>query len=419
MAADADALVIGGGPAGAAAAILLAKAGWRVVLAEQHAYPRQKVCGECLTAGSLALLDELGIGGEVIDRAGPELRRVGWMSEAPLIVGELPPCKDGPYRYGRALGRDHLDLLLLERARALGVTLLQPARVQAVRGEAGSFDCEIAAAAGAPGQPRVAHTIRVPIVIDGHGSWESGPGRGNAVPVTDVRPPRIGSDLFGFKASYHGATLPGGLLPVLAFPGGYGGIVVAEAGRLTLAGCIRRDALRACRERLPGAPAGLAVENHMRLSCRGVRDVLEDARRAGPWLTVGPVRPGVRIGNDSGTFRVGNAAGETHPLIGEGIGMALQSAFLLARRLIEQPVSAIDASRRAQINRAYAEAWQRAFARRLRLAAVYAQIAMRPALSVAAAAALSRWPRLLADAARFAGKAQSPRIHSSSCASPP
>src|SRR5690349_19918246 len=41
-----DALVIGGGPGGATAALLLARAGWNVVLAEKTAFPRSKVCGE-------------------------------------------------------------------------------------------------------------------------------------------------------------------------------------------------------------------------------------------------------------------------------------------------------------------------------------------------------------------------------------
>jgi 2-polyprenyl-6-methoxyphenol hydroxylase-like FAD-dependent oxidoreductase len=78
MTADADALVIGAGPAGAAAAIFLAQAGWHVVLVEQSVYPRQKVCGECLTAGGLAVLDELGVGAQVREHAGPELRDIGW-----------------------------------------------------------------------------------------------------------------------------------------------------------------------------------------------------------------------------------------------------------------------------------------------------------------------------------------------------
>src|ERR1700677_2726366 len=73
---DADALVIGAGPAGASTAILLQSAGWRVILVEQHAYPRQKVCGECLSAASLALLDRLGVGAAVRDRAGPELQQI-------------------------------------------------------------------------------------------------------------------------------------------------------------------------------------------------------------------------------------------------------------------------------------------------------------------------------------------------------
>ena len=45
---------------------------------------------------------------------------------------------------------------------------------------------------------------------------------------------------------------------------------------------------------------------------------------------LGPIRPGVRVDYPEPLLRVGNAAGETHPLVGEGIGMALQSAALLA-----------------------------------------------------------------------------------------
>ena len=76
---DCDALVIGAGPAGTASAILLAQAGWHVIIVEQHTYPRRKVCGECIAAGNLELLDELGIGPDFRRAAGPELRRIGWM----------------------------------------------------------------------------------------------------------------------------------------------------------------------------------------------------------------------------------------------------------------------------------------------------------------------------------------------------
>ena len=146
---------------------------------------------------------------------------------------------------------------------------------------------------------------------------------------------------------------------------------------------------------------------------------LDRAQLAGCWLSVGPLRPGIRIGKTQGSFPVGNAAGETHPLIGEGINMALQSAYLLTNELTKQPVAAIDVSRSREIHRDYAAAWRSAFAHRLRLAAAFAHLAMRPALSVPATAVLRRWPLMLAEAARWAGKARSPIVPSSLCEDTP
>jgi len=324
-----------------------------------------------------------------------------------------------------------LDSLLVERARELGVKLLQPARVRAIGGEPGGFECAIEAA-------DAAFTCHAPVVIDAHGSWEAGPRELGAAqrssaceprpaesssahesgataqssahdsPAAAERARRRGSDLFGFKASFQNSALRGGLLPVLAFPGGYGGMVVAEEGRLTLAGCIRRDTLQAWRAARPHASAGAAFEDYVTRSCRGVREILDGAERIAPWTSVGPLRPGIRVGSAAAPFRVGNAAGETHPLIGEGITMALHSAFLLCRRLLEESPRSIDAERSRRIQRDYGAAWRGAFAPRLRLAAAYAHIAMRPALCRPAAAVLRRWPPLLTATARWAGKARNP-----------
>jgi len=411
-----DAVICGAGPAGTAAAILLARMGWRVMLVEQQRYPRQKVCGECMSAGSLALLDALGIGAAVRERAGPELRQVAWMGRDDRVIAALPPCHAGPYLYGRALGRDHLDTLLVERACHLGVELRQPAKLQAVRAHATGFDCFLAADRGAPDLERV---VSASIVIDAHGSWEAGPRQlegDPAPPGPDARREpvpasrRAPADLFGFKASFFGSSLPAGLLPVLSFAGGYGGMVQAEDGRVTLACCIRRDTLRECRARAPGLAAGEAVERYLRASCRGVEAALERARRSGPWYGVGPVRPGIHRAVSNGPLCVGNAAGETHPLIGEGISMALQSSFLLAEELRALTPARIDADLRQAIAHRYGKAWRAAFERRLRFAEVFAQLAMRPALSRPVAAILRHWPGVLTDAARWAGKAGAPFI---------
>src|ERR1700735_4913795 len=166
---DADVLVIGAGPAGASTAILLKLAGWRVILVQKSSYPRQKVCGECLSAASLALLGQLGVAAAVQDRAGPELRQVGWMSGDSALIASLPPCTDGPYRYGRALGRDQLDAILVNRAIELGAILIQPGKVRSVRGELGDFECDIILnAQGSAESGRLQESVmrHVPIVID-------------------------------------------------------------------------------------------------------------------------------------------------------------------------------------------------------------------------------------------------------------
>jgi 2-polyprenyl-6-methoxyphenol hydroxylase-like FAD-dependent oxidoreductase len=251
------------------------------------------------------------------------------------------------------------------------------------------------------------------VLIDAHGSWEPAPFAG-ADTDSPVDVPKRASDLFAFKASFDHSLLAGGLLPVISLDGGYGGMVVAEGGRTTLACCIRRDRLRTCRESMPGAPAGEAVSAFLHRSCAGVREALAHARQQGPWLSVGPIRPGIRVGpgragggpadRDGQVFLVGNAAGESHPLIGEGIAMALQSAHLLAAHLSGQRPETLDFTRTWELNRRYAGAWRAAFAPRIRFAAAVAHAAMEPRLASLSHALVRRWPGLLTRAARWAGK---------------
>ena len=247
------------------------------------------------------------------------------------------------------------------------------------------------------------------MIIDAHGSWEPGPqlelaGQVNNIPKARHRP----SDLFAFKASFYGSALGSGFLPVVSLPGGYGGMVVANAERTTVALCLRRDALRALRERNPGVSAGLAVEAHLRESCRGIRDALRSAQREGAWLTVGPLRPGVRAQKIPGVFPVGNACGESHPLIGEGISMALQSSKLFVECLAHHVDSLTDARGLREAQHAYAQAWRKSFMPRLRIASLYAHITMCSPTAASFGRGLRHWPQALTTAARLAGKARAP-----------
>ena len=392
-----DALIVGAGPAGSSAAILLANAGWSVALIEKQGFPRRKVCGECVAASNLPLLDALGIGDDFGRQAGPELKRVALMRGRQSVWADLPPAADPRHRWGRALGRETLDTLLLQRARALGALVLQPWTVQEVRGAAGDHHCTVREAAS--GQLM---TLHAPVAILAHGSWEPLPAERAA-----KRAVRSGSDLLAFKANFSDARLAAGLLPVLAFDGGYGGMVQADGGLVTLACCIRADRLDSLRRAAPGKAAGEVLERMLKRECTGVGEAVDGALRCGPWLASGPLRPGVRLRRSDQAFRIGNAAGEAHPIIGEGMSMALQSAWLLCSHLEcarRQRAGAAQATWQREAHKCYAAEWRHHFGPRLRLAAGLANLAMRPAGAASMMATFKHFPNLLTRGAIWSGK---------------
>jgi len=384
-----DALVIGGGPAGSAAAILLAQAGWSVAIVEKRSFPRRKVCGEFISATNAELLDTLGIGNAFRSSAGPDIRRVGLFVGGTTVVTKMPG-KPGGVSCGRALDRAVLDTLLLRRAAGAGVFVIQPATAVRLTPCAEGHVCEVGTKAGRK-------TLRARVVVAAYGSWERDFRR------PDRSPRHCASDLLAFKAYFLGGRLPTDLMPLLAFHGGYGGMVHSNEGRVSLSLCIRRDALEDARRHTRDGPAGDAVIGHIVKSCRGVREALAGAERHGAWLAAGPIRPGIRKPYADDVFAVGNLAGEAHPIIAEGIGMAIQSSRLLAAELIARRSTLTTESGRARAGRAYSIAWRRCFATRIRASAFLARLAMRPGASVLLPL-LERFPDILTIGARLSGK---------------
>jgi menaquinone-9 beta-reductase len=384
-----DALIIGAGPAGATTALLLAQAGWSVAIVEKKVFPRRKVCGEFISATSLPLLQKVGLADCYLANGGPEIKRVGLYASNFTITANMPYHKDLPNKWGRAFGRDHLDTLLLNTAIAVGVKCWQPADIINLHRDQGLSHCTITSAG-------TLTEIKARIVVLAHGSWER--------TITNTQtPPHKSADLLAFKAHFNNCDLPDDLMPLIAFPGGYGGIVHTDGDKVTLSCCIRRDTLQRARKKYQLAAAE-AVLQHIKNTCRGARDILQNARRDGGWLATGPIRPGIRKRYEDGVFYVGNIAGEAHPIVAEGISMAMQSAWLLAATLIEHQTEIINDKQCDNAGNRYAQSWHNHFAFRIYAAAVFAQVVMRPWLLTPLLPLFSYFPVLLKLASKLSGK---------------
>lgn len=400
MTTDYDAIIVGGGPAGATSAVLLAQAGWRIAVVEKAQFPRRKVCGEFISETTWPLLKQLGVAGPLLKLAGPPVRRVAVYAGTTMVTAALASMAGGAQRGGCAVGREHLDALLLQRAANAGATVWQPYTLAQFVEDNGRYDCAIVDKG-----MRQSHVLRSRVVIAAHGSWESG-----RMPTQHFRRPPRASDLFGFKAHFANSSLPRDLMPLLAFPGGYGGMVHTDGGHVGLSCCIRRDQLARCRQQWPDVRAGEAVLLHVESSCTGVALALASAKLDGVWLSSGPLRTGIRTFGRDGIFAVGNAAAEAHPIVAEGISMAIQSATLLCEQMIAHPElrrhSPAAGPALTHIRHDYALAWRRNFSRRLYLAAAFAHLFMRPLSTRIAAKLLECFPRLLVEGARWTGKAE-------------
>ncbi|MFP4513086.1 MAG: NAD(P)/FAD-dependent oxidoreductase [Acidimicrobiales bacterium] len=115
-----DAIVVGGGPAGTAAAIGLADRGLDVVVIDKAAFPRDKTCGDGLTTLALRELERLGLTPDRVE-SWTEVERAHLHSpRGHTVTLPLPP---GPGQFAAIARRVDLDAALIELATHRGVTV--------------------------------------------------------------------------------------------------------------------------------------------------------------------------------------------------------------------------------------------------------------------------------------------------------
>ena len=353
----ADLLVIGGGPAGAVIAALAAQRGIKTVVLERDRFPRDKVCGEFLSAEGCAVLSRLGLLDALIAKGAMPMDACLLADAAGRSVASPLPDVSRAGRQALGISRAALDEALLDHAAACGAIvrdrtlathpIVRDGRVTGVMARASTGNSS--------GEAIVASLV---VAADGRRSMLQRalhPSLGDPT-TTSSR------SWFGFKAHFPDRT--SGLrrrVELYVFEGGYAGLGPVEGGRLDLALIARVDALNAC----GNAPQRL-FEERMLLNPL-LADRLRRETPCAPWKTIGPLRFNVRMAASHGAIFLGDAAGTIDPFSGEGMSNALRGAELALPFVVDALASGGLTGEQA---RAWTMDWHRAFAgvsRRARL----------------------------------------------------
>jgi menaquinone-9 beta-reductase len=296
-----DAAVIGGGPAGAALATHLAKAGRSVVVFEKERCAHDKVCGEFMSQEGAHYLAALGLSAQSLGSLA--------IGHVRLVRRGQAPVQALPFE-AHSLSRRVLDEALLARAADAGAVIERGARVKGLVRDAGGWAIHI----GGSGTVLAAEAF---LATGKHDlkDWK--------------RPSGPQPDLIAFKAYWRlrpqEAAKLSGHVELILFPGGYAGLQPVEGGRANLCLLVRKSAFA---QDYGGWEELLEA---MQASCPHLAQRLDKAERLlDKPLAIAGLPYGHVARESGGVWRLGDQAAVIPSFSGDGMSIALHSAKLAA-----------------------------------------------------------------------------------------
>ena len=306
MAGERDVLVVGGGPAGAAASTFLRARGHDVLLLDEARFPRDKVCGEGVSPEAWRLLDAMGAA-EGVRALSPRPLR-GMRLTAPDGTSFRGTYR-GAAQAGFAVRREALDACLLEAARRAGVEAREGVHATALAME----DGRVRGVVTADGEE-----VRARLVIGADGRRSVVARR---LGLLHEHPRLRKYAVRGYWSGMAGLDDFGEMHVV---PGAYCGVAPLGARDANVTFVVEDSEMRA---------AGGDLEGFYRRTLRRwprIDERLDRASLLGPPRAIGPLALEARRVTAPGAALVGDAAGFYDPFTGEGVTLALRGAEILA-----------------------------------------------------------------------------------------
>ena len=370
-------VVVGGGPAGSLTALLLARAGVRVRLVDRDAFPRNKLCGDTLNPGALALLRAQGVATGIEAVALPVHGMVVTGPGGARVAGQY-----GKGVHGVALSRRVLDALLLEEAARAGVDVETGVRVT---GPVWSGDrvsgVRVAGARGAGAHGNATLEGDLVVAADGRHSHLA---FGLGLSTFATRPQR-----WAYGALYTGVTGLASVGEMHIRTNGYVGVAPLPDGTANV--CAVREWKRGMTP-LGGDVLGRAIDSDPLLAGR-----FAGAERVSPVAILGPLAVESRAAGVPGLLLAGDAAGFVDPITGDGMRFAIRGAELAAEAALRELATGQPAWRWLTAER------QREFGGKWRVNRALRRLVASPAGVRAAAAIASVWSAPLAPLIAVAG----------------
>ncbi len=294
-----DLIVIGGGPAGSAAAITAAAHGATVLMLEKGRFPRHKVCGEFISAESLILLSSLLGNGSLLARAVP-------IASAKLFI-DNHVIHTPVHPFAVSVSRFDLDAALWDAAVHAGIDARSQTTVREIHGS-GPFRVETPDA-----------EFQGRSVIDASGRWSNLSGRGRALGNENG----AADKWIGLKAHFFESN-PGPSVDLYFFEGGYCGVQPASlAGGnsllINVCAMVRKNM---------GSTLDAVFAQNPELDARS-----RSWEPATALVTTFPLHFRGPKALRENILLAGDAAGFIDPFVGDGIAIALRSGRMAARAL--------------------------------------------------------------------------------------